>query len=62
MNSTTHDLILRQVTIAQEALAELPNAKRDSNACAHLRNQLALALSSIAALVERERNLGASAT
>lgn len=54
MNKNTQDMVQRQIVIAKEALAELPQAKRDSNACERLRNQLALALDSITALVERE--------
>ena len=61
MYQNTHDMIMRQLTIAKETLAELPNAKRDSSACDRLRNQLALALDSIEALVERRAQTRQSA-
>lgn len=51
MDKITHDMVCRQIAIAKEALAELPQA--DRTAGERLRNQLALALESITALVQR---------
>jgi len=51
MDKNTYEMVSKQIAIAREALAALPHA--DRTASDRLRNQLALALDSIAALVQR---------
>lgn len=48
----THDMIRQQIQIARDALSEL--SKADQTASERLRNQVALALDSIAALIEHK--------
>ena len=52
MEKQTQNMIRQQIQIARDALSELPKA--DQAASERLRNQVALALDSIAALVEHK--------
>lgn len=50
MKPETYDRVVRHLEIAKDALAELPRA--DANSGERLRKQIALALDSIAVLVQ----------